>query len=159
MKRICVCAHTWARHTHTHTQLFYWTVLVLQTDTVNKEYIFLRKVNKEYIPIYPKTHRLLCLLNHLSSRSSFPFPETAWLITNVQKIRASEQPIVQITQKRYEHFHHGSQSRSRPPTRRALRRIGLGNSDRYRVIRAKCYIESSKNSEKNTANLKKNVDI
>ena len=70
-----VCARTHERVTHTHTQLFYWTVLVLQIETVNKEYIFLRKVNKEYIPIYPKTHRLLCLLNHLSSRSSFPFPE------------------------------------------------------------------------------------
>jgi len=48
---------------------------------------------------------------------------------------------------------HGSQSRSRPPTRRALRRIGLGDSDRYRAIRAKRYIESSKNSEKITTNL------
>ena len=43
-------------------------------------------------------------------------------------------------------FDHGSQSRSRPPTRRGLRQIGLGDSDRYRAIRAKHYIESSKNS-------------
>ena len=50
---------------------------------------------------------------------------------------------------------HDSQSRYRPPTRRALRRIGLGDSDRYRAIRAKRYIESSKNSEKITTNLKK----
>jgi len=50
---------------------------------------------------------------------------------------------------------HGSQSRSRPPTRRAGRRIGLDDSDRYRTIRAKRYIESSKNSEKITTNLKK----
>ena len=54
---------------------------------------------------------------------------------------------------------HGSQSRSRPPTRRALRRIGLGDLDRSRAIRTKRYIESSKNSEKITTNLKKNVDI
>ena len=54
---------------------------------------------------------------------------------------------------------HGSQSRSRPPTRRALRRIGLGDSDRYRAIRTKRYIESSKNFEKITTNLEKNVDI
>ena len=56
------------------------------------------------------------------------------------------------------HLVHGSQSRSRPPTRRALRRIGLSDSDRSRAIRAKRYIESSKNSEKITKNLK-NVDI
>jgi len=47
------------------------------------------------------------------------------------------------------------QSRSRPPTRRALRLIGLGDSDRSRVIRTKRYIESLKNSEKITTNLKK----
>jgi len=50
---------------------------------------------------------------------------------------------------------HGSQSRSQPPTRRALRRIVLGDSDRSQVIRTKRYIESSKNSEKITKNLKK----
>ena len=50
---------------------------------------------------------------------------------------------------------HGSQSRSRPPTRWALRRIGLGDSDRYRVIRAKRYIKSSNFFEKITINLKK----
>ena len=50
---------------------------------------------------------------------------------------------------------HGSKSRSQPLTRRALRRIGLGDSDRSRAIRAKRYIESSKNSEKITTNLKK----
>jgi len=50
---------------------------------------------------------------------------------------------------------HSSWSRSRPSTRRTLRRIGLGDSDRYRAIRAKRYIESSKNSEKITTNLKK----
>ena len=38
-------------------------------------------------------------------------------------------------------------------------RIVLGDSDRSRAIRAKHYIESSKNSEKITINLKKNVDI
>ena len=52
-------------------------------------------------------------------------------------------------------YAHGSQSRSRPPTRRALRRIGLGDSDRSRAIRAKRHIESSKNSEKIRTNLKK----
>ena len=50
---------------------------------------------------------------------------------------------------------HGSQLRSRSPTRRALRRIGLGDSDQSRAIRVKCYIETSKNSEKITNNLKK----
>jgi len=37
---------------------------------------------------------------------------------------------------------HGSKSWSQPPTRRALRRIGLGISDRTRAIHAKRYIES-----------------
>jgi len=50
---------------------------------------------------------------------------------------------------------HGSQSRSRPPTQRVLRRIGLSDSNRSRAIRAKRYIERSKNSEKITTNLKK----
>jgi len=36
---------------------------------------------------------------------------------------------------------HGSKSRSRPPTRPAPRRTGLGDSDRTQTIRAKCYIE------------------
>jgi len=53
------------------------------------------------------------------------------------------------------HHNHGSQSRTRPPTRRALRRIGLGDLNRSRAIRAKRYIESLKNSEKITINLKK----
>ena len=46
------------------------------------------------------------------------------------------------------HSYHGSKSRSRPPTQRALRQIGLGDLDRSRAIRAKYYIESSKNCEK-----------
>ena len=37
---------------------------------------------------------------------------------------------------------HGSKSRSRPPTRPAPRRIGLGDSNRTRTIRAKLNIES-----------------
>jgi len=43
---------------------------------------------------------------------------------------------------------HGSKSRSRPPTWPALRRIGLGDSDQTRTIRAKRYIERQKNYEK-----------
>ena len=54
---------------------------------------------------------------------------------------------------------HGSKSRSRLSTQRAQRRIGRDDSDRSRALRAKCYIESSNNSEKITTNLKKNVDI
>ena len=57
-------------------------------------------------------------------------------------------------------FHecHGSQSRFRPPTRRTLRQIGLGDSNWSWAINAKRYIESSKNSQKITTNLKK-IDI
>ena len=53
-----------------------------------------------------------------------------------------------------EKYKHGSQSRSRPPTRPTLRRIGLGVSDRYRVIRNATQ-KAKKNSEKITTNLKK----
>jgi len=50
---------------------------------------------------------------------------------------------------------HDSKSWSQPPTRRALRRINRGVSDRSWTIRAKRHIESLKNSEKITTNLKK----
>jgi len=50
---------------------------------------------------------------------------------------------------------YGSKSRSQLPTQRAQRWIGQGDSDRSRTLRAKCYIESSKNSEKITTILKK----
>ena len=46
------------------------------------------------------------------------------------------------------------QSRSRPLTRQALRRISRGVSDRSRAIHAKCYIESLKFFEKTKQNLK-----
>ena len=52
---------------------------------------------------------------------------------------------------------HGSKSRSRPLTRRALRRISRGDSDQSRAIRAKRYMQNSKNSEKEI--VKKIVDI
>jgi len=51
--------------------------------------------------------------------------------------------------------YHGSKSRSRPPNRPAPRRLGLGDSDRTRTIRAKRYIERQKNYEKIMTNYKK----
>jgi len=50
-------------------------------------------------------------------------------------------------------YDHGSKSRSRLSTRRALRQICRGDSDRSQAIREKHYIEGSKNSEKIMINL------